>query len=72
MNQENFSGLSDEELADVWYSLMSTATSEGEPFKKLMGLALHELTTRRGPTVFAFLEERSKAVGWAAGLNGQH
>lgn len=58
MSQRTLVDLSDEELADIWCSLIDSATRRGEPFKQLSGVILHELLERRGPDALKWVGER--------------
>ena len=59
MSEQNFTGLSNEELADVWYALTVAEARHTGGFKPLLDAAFAELGRRLGVTsLAAFLDDR--------------
>ena len=58
MTDERFRGLSDEELADIWYALAGAEIRHTDCFKSLVDGAIHELERRRPTTLRTFLYQR--------------
>jgi hypothetical protein len=53
-----FAGLSDEELADIWYALSGAEIRHTDCFKQLADATVAELELRQGTQVRAFLDNR--------------
>ena len=62
MRDAQFDGISDEELADIWYALSGAEIRHTDRFTALVDASLHELEKRRGHTVREFLEQRFAAL----------
>ena len=58
MADERFRGLSDEELADIWYALSGAEIRHPDCFKLLVDASIHELEQRRGVAIREFLDNR--------------
>jgi hypothetical protein len=59
MEEQTFQGLSNEELADVWYALTVAEARHTGGFKQLLDAAFAELGRRLGVTsLAAFLDDR--------------
>ncbi len=58
MSDARFVGLSDEELADIWYALGGAETRHPGGFGELVDSALRELNSRLGDDLSSFLEPR--------------
>ena len=58
MSDARFDGLSNEELADIWYALGGAETRHPGGFGELVDSALRELNTRLGENLPSFLEPR--------------
>ena len=55
---QRFSGLSTEELADIWYALGGAETRHPGSFSSLADTTLEELNARLGHELAPFLEQR--------------
>ena len=58
MSDARFVGLSNEELADIWYALGGAETRHPGGFGELVDAALRELNNRFGDNLPSFLEPR--------------
>ena len=58
MNDARFVGLSNEELADIWYALGGAETRHPGGFGELVDSTLRELNSRLGDNLSSFLEPR--------------
>lgn len=58
MADERFAGLSDEELADIWYALSGAEIRHTDCFKQLVDASIGELEVRKGTALRAFLDDR--------------
>ena len=58
MSDARFVGLSNEELADIWYALGGAETRHPGGFGELVDSALRELNSRLGDDLSSFLEPR--------------
>ena len=58
MNDARFSGLSDDELADIWYALAGADIRHPDCFKSLVDDSIKELEWRKGTGVREFLDVR--------------
>ena len=58
MSDARFVGLSDEELADIWYALGGAETRHPGGFGELVDSALRVLNSRLGDDLSSFLEPR--------------
>jgi hypothetical protein len=58
MTDERFQGLTNDELADIWYALAGSDIRHPDCFKHLVDASIGELETRLGPAVRRFLDER--------------
>jgi hypothetical protein len=58
---QRFSGLSAEELADIWYALGGAETRHPGSFSSLVDTTLRELNARLGDRLTPFLEQRFRA-----------
>ena len=58
MSDARFGGLSNEELADIWYALGGAETRHAGGFGELVDAALRELNGRLGNELASFLELR--------------
>jgi hypothetical protein len=58
MSDARFVGLSNEELADIWYALGGAETRHPGGFGELVDAALRELNGRLGDDLPSFLEPR--------------
>jgi hypothetical protein len=58
MSDARFVGLSNEELADIWYALGGAETRHPGGFGELVDSALRELNSRLGDHLSSFLEPR--------------
>ena len=58
MRADHLQTLSDDELADLWYTLGCSVKEFGSPFKGYMDVAFEELVARRGSDVANFLALR--------------
>jgi hypothetical protein len=58
MADERFRGLSDEELADIWYALSGAEIRHPDCFKLLVDASIHELEQRQGRAIRGFLDAR--------------
>ena len=58
MGDGRFTGLSSEELADIWYALGGADTRHPGGFSELVDAALRELNQRLDTSLAPFLEER--------------
>jgi hypothetical protein len=58
MSDARFVGLSNEELADIWYALGGAETRHPGGFGELVDAALRELNNRLGDDLPSFLEPR--------------
>ena len=58
MTPQRFAGLSNEELADIWYALGGAETRHPGGFSELVDAAFTELNTRLTSTLTPYLEER--------------
>ena len=58
MSDARFVGLSNEELADIWYALGGAETRHPGGFGELVDAALRELNSRLGNSLRSFLEPR--------------
>jgi hypothetical protein len=58
MSDARFVGLSNEELADIWYALGGAETRHPGGFGELVDAALRELNNRLGDNLPSFLEPR--------------
>ena len=58
MADERFRGLSDEELADIWYALSGAEIRHPECFQLLVDASISELELRQGVAVRPFLDGR--------------
>ena len=58
MRDVRFSGLSTEELADIWYALGGAETRHPGGFSVMVDAAMRDLTDRLGSDLAPFLEER--------------
>ena len=58
MSDARFVGLSNEELADIWYALGGAETRHPGGFGELVDSALRELNSRLGDNLSSFLEPR--------------
>ena len=58
MSDARFVGLSDGELADIWYALGGAETRHPGGFGELVDAALRELNSRLGDNLTSFLEPR--------------
>lgn len=62
MRDGPFNGISDEDLADIWYALSGAEIRHTDRFQGLVDAAVHELELRRGHAVSQFLNERFAAL----------
>jgi hypothetical protein len=58
MSDARLVGLSNEELADIWYALGGAETRHPGGFGELVDSALRELNSRLGDDLSSFLEPR--------------
>jgi len=58
---QRFSGLSTEELADIWYALGGAETRHPGSFSGLADTTLRDLDARLGADLAPFLEQRFRA-----------
>ncbi|MEO7270373.1 MAG: hypothetical protein ABIX28_25495 [Vicinamibacterales bacterium] len=58
---QRFSGLSTEELADIWYALGGAETRHPGAFSSLADTTLRDLNSRLGDDLAPFLEQRFRA-----------
>ena len=58
MSDARFVGLSNEELADIWYALGGAETRHPGGFGELVDAALRELNNQLGDKLPSFLEPR--------------
>ena len=58
MADPRFSGLSDEDLADIWYALAGAEIRHTDCFKQLVDATIYELELRKGTDVRPFLDKR--------------
>ena len=58
MADERFRGLSDGELADIWYALSGAEIRHPDCFKLLADASIHELELRQGLAIRPFLDGR--------------
>ena len=58
MSDARFVGLSNEELADIWYAFGGAETRHPSGFGELVDSALRELNSRLGDDLSSFLEHR--------------
>jgi hypothetical protein len=58
MSDPRFAGLSNEDLADIWYALGGAETRHPGGFGELVDAALRELNGRLGDHLPSFLEPR--------------
>jgi hypothetical protein len=59
---QRFSGLSTDELADIWYALGGAETRHPGSFSSLVDTTLGELNARLGDGLAPFLEQRFRAL----------
>lgn len=58
MADQRFSGLSDDDLADIWYALAGAEIRHTDCFKHLVDATIYELELRKGAGVRPFLDLR--------------
>ena len=62
MTDERFRGLSNEELADIWYALSGAEIRHTGRYEALVDATLHELEERLPQSLRRFLDERFKEL----------
>ncbi len=72
MADKRFDGLSDEELADIWYALSGADIRHADCFKHLVDATIAELEVRKGTAVRAFLDNRFAALRGIDALEDAH
>ncbi|MCA1586031.1 MAG: hypothetical protein LC791_15095 [Acidobacteria bacterium] len=61
MFARKFQGVTDEELADIWFALGCAAARYGDPFRRHMADVIRELRLRRGRDVMPYLNHRKRS-----------
>ena len=62
MADERFRGLSNEDLADIWYALSGAEIRHAGRYQSLVDATLHELEERLPDSLRVFLDDRFKQL----------